>query len=188
MTYERSHTQRKTIEQFVQRAFELKHRACIRSFMPTLYALQGQDDRICGVAGIRSAATEQLFLERYLQQPIECTLSQRVGEQVSREQVVEVGNLASLSCRAAFHLVALLPQLLIDRGHLWVTFTATDAVRGILNRFNAPVIELTEATEDKVAELGDDWGRYYECDPRVMAAWLPHGVSLQVAAAIHRHG
>jgi hypothetical protein len=186
-TYERSHTQRATIEAFVQRAFALKHGATIRSFMPTLYALQGRDDRICGVAGVRSAAAEPLFLERYLSQSIESTLSQRIGERVTRERIAEVGNLSSLSCRAAFHLVALLPRLLIDRGHLWVTFTATDAVRGILGHFNAPVIDLSGATQDKVANLGDHWGRYYECDPRVMAAWLPHGFSLRVAEAVQRH-
>lgn len=165
------------MEEFVRRAFALKHGASIRSFLPTLYALQGRDDRICGVAGVRSAAAEPLFLERYLSQSIESTLSQRVGKRVPREQIVEVGNLSSLRCRAAFHLVALLPRLLIDRGHLWVTFTATDAVRSILHRFNAPVIELSDATIDRVANLGDDWGRYYDCDPRVMAAWLPHGLS-----------
>jgi hypothetical protein len=186
-TYERSHRQRASVEEFVRRAFALKHGASIRSFMPTLYALQGRDDRICGVAGVRSAAAEPLFLERYLSQPIESALSERVGERATREQIVEVGNLSSLSCRAAFHLVALLPRLLMDRGHLWVTFTATDAVRGILDRFNAPVIELSGATKDKVANLGDDWGRYYECDPRVMAAWLPHGLSFEVAGTAQRH-
>lgn len=181
-SYERSHPQRTTIEEFVRHAFALKHGARIRSFMPTLFALHGRDDRICGVAGVRSAAAEPLFLERYLSGSIESTLSRRVGERVSREQIVEVGNLSSLSCRAAFHLVALLPRLLIDRGHLWVTFTATDAVRGILHRFDAPVIELSGATQDRIAHLGDDWGRYYECDPRVMAAWLPHGLSFQAPA------
>lgn len=167
----------------MRRAFALKHGARIRSFMPTLYALQGRNDRICGVAGVRSAAAEPLFLERYLARPIESALSRRVGERVPRGQIVEVGNLSSLSCRAAFHLVALLPRLLIDRGHLWVAFTATAAVRGILHRFNAPVIELGGATQDRVAQLGDDWGRYYECDPRVMAAWLPHGLSAEAPVA-----
>lgn len=185
-TYERSHAQRAALEGFVQRAFALKHGANVRSFMPTLYALQGRDDRICGVAGVRSASAEPLFLERYLSRPIEATLSERLGKPVKRDEIVEVGNLASLSCRAAFHLVALLPRLLIDRGHQWVAFTATDAVRGILERFKAPVIELSGASADKVAHLNDDWGRYYDCDPRVMAAWLPHGLSFQVAGACAR--
>lgn len=180
-TYERDHPQRTSVEGFVRHAFALKHGARIRSFMPTLFALEGSDHRICGVAGMRGAGSEPLFLERYLSRPIELVLSERVSEPVRREQIVEVGNLASLSCRAAFHLVAMLPQLLCDRGHLWVTFTATDVVRGILDKFNAPVVDLTGASADKVADLGDDWGRYYESDPRVMAAWLPHGVNFTLA-------
>ncbi len=149
--------------------------------MPTLLALEGSNDRICGVAGVRSAASEPLFLERYLAQPIELVLSERTSEAVKREQIVEVGNLASLSCRAAFHLVAILPQVLTERGHFWVTFTATDVMRGILGKFNAPVMDLTDATADKVADLGDDWGHYYERCPRVMAGWLPHGLALTFA-------
>ena len=184
--YERSHPKRVAIEEFIQRAFALKHGASIRSFMPTLYALQGRHDRVCGVAGVRSAASEILFLERYLSSSIDAILSKRIGQPVTREQIVEVGNLSSLSCRAAFHLVALLPRLLIDRGHLWVTFTATNAVREILEKFNAPMIELSGATRDKVGNCGDDWGRYYECDPRVMAAWLPHGLAFPISDNIQR--
>ena len=149
--------------------------------MPTLFALEGSECRVCGVAGIRGAGSEPLFLERYLPRPIELMLSDRTREPVRREQIVEVGNLASLSCRAAFHLVAMLPRLLTDRGYLWVAFTATDGVRHILAKFNAPTIDLSGATADKVAEAGDDWGRYYENDPRVMAAWLPHGLAFSFA-------
>lgn len=181
MTYERDHPRRTTVEDFVRHAFARKHGARIRSFMPTLFALEGSEQRVCGVAGIRSAGAEPLFLERYLPRPIELILEDRTGAPVKREQIVEVGNLASLSCRAAFHLVAMLPRLLTDRGHLWVTFTATDAVRDILGKFKAPIMDLSGATADKVAELGDDWGRYYESNPRVMAAWLPHGLTFSFA-------
>jgi len=186
-TYERSHPQRAALEAFVRDAFALKHGALIRSFMPTLYALQGRNGRICGVAGVRHAAVEPLFLECYLPVPIESALSARIGAPVTRAQIVEIGNLSSLSCRAAFHLVALLPRLLIEHGYQWVTFTATDRVREILDRFHAPLIELGGATADKVADLGRDWGRYYECDPRVMAAWLPHGLSFPVPRTVQRH-
>jgi Thermostable hemolysin len=62
-TYDRDHPRRETLERFIQRAFALRHGAMIRSFMPTLLALEGQDDRVCGVAGLRNAATEPLFIE-----------------------------------------------------------------------------------------------------------------------------
>jgi Thermostable hemolysin len=70
----------------------------------------------------------------------------------------------------------MLPRLLIDHGNQWVVFTATASVRGILGQFRAPVVELTDADRDKVADCGDDWGRYYEADPRVMAGHLPDGL------------
>ena len=175
-TYERNHPHRAHVEHFIQHAFAVKHGANIRSFMPTLLALEGADQRVCGVAGFRNAGAEALFLERYLSEPIELALAHRLDTPVSRTQIVEVGNLASLSCRAAFHLICMLPRVLIDRGNRWVVFTATSAVRGILEQFKAPVIELAGAHRDKVEHLGDDWGRYYENDPRVMAGYLPDGL------------
>lgn len=170
------------MEEFVQRAFAQRHGALVRSFMPTLLALEGRDRRVCGVVGFRSAV-EPLFLERYLPRPIERVLRERTDADVAREHIVEVGNLASLSCRAAFHLAAMLPRLLIDRGHRWIVFTATSAVRGILQQLDAPVIELASARSDCVADLDDDWGRYYAADPRVLAGYLPHGLAMRAARA-----
>jgi hypothetical protein len=181
--YERSHARRGEVERFIDHAFATRHGAAIRSFMPTLLALQGRDERICGVVGYRRAATEPLFLERYLAAPIEHALSERAGRTIARAEIVEVGNLASLSCRAAFHLAAMLPRILIERGNRWIVFTATRAVRGMLAHFNAPVIELAEAGRERAVGTGDDWGRYYDNDPRVMAGFLPHGLSLSFGPA-----
>jgi hypothetical protein len=176
--YERDHAQRPHVELFIQRAFSRRHGATVRTFMPTLVALEGRENRICGVAGYRRAADEALFLEHYLRCPVELELSQRLNRRVEREEIVEVGNLASLSCRAAFHLVSLLPRLLLEGRHFWVVFTATSSVRGILDRLRAPMVELGQARAERVASLGDDWGRYYENDPRVMAGYLPDGLAL----------
>ena len=148
--------------------------------MPTLLALEGQRGRVCGVVGFRNAAAEPLFLERYLNQPVELVLAEHVGDTVERGQIVEVGNLASLSCRAACHLVAALPRILLAEGNQWIVFTATAAVRGMLARFHAPVIELARATRDRL-EDGDDWGRYYDNDPRVIAGRLRDGVASALA-------
>ena len=145
--------------------------------MPTLLAMEGQRNRVCGVVGFRRAATEPLFLERYLDMPIELALGERAGFSVPRTEIVEVGNLASSSCRAACQLVAALPRVLLADGNRWIVFTATAAVRGMLAKFRAPVIELAAATRDRLDD-GDEWGRYYDTDPRVIAGYLPDGVSL----------
>lgn len=180
-SYERDHSERPGVEHFINRAFSLRHGATIRSFMPTLLSLEGRDRRICGVVGLRSAASESLFLERYLSAPIERVLGARAGVEIDRARIVEVGNLASVRCRAAFHLAAMLPRVLLERGHRWVVFTATHAVRGMLAQFDAPVIELGCASVERAAGSGDDWGRYYDNDPRVLAGFLPDGLALSFA-------
>ncbi len=176
--YEPGNPGRQELESFVQDAFARRHGARVRTFMPTLAAFRDASGRLCSVAGLRSAHEESLYLEAYLSQPVEAALSERIHEDVERAAVVEVGNLAGGGCRAARQLVALLPQLLLDRGHRWVVFTATAGVRRILQSLNAPLLELAPASAAQVAARPDDWGSYYAADPRVMAGYLPDGVCL----------
>jgi hypothetical protein len=182
VAYEAADARRARIETYVQQAFARRHGACITSFMPTLLALEGHGGRVCGVVGFRNAGAGPLFLERYLARPIETELQERTGLDIGRAQIVEVGNLASLSCRAAFRLAAILPRMLIERGNQWVVFTATSAVRGILEKFHAPAIELASASRER-ADSPEQWGRYYESDPRVMAGYLPDGIGLALRSA-----
>lgn len=174
-TYAREHPRRRTLERFIQHAFARHHGASVNAFMPTLVALEGRRGRVCGVVGFRNARMEPLFLERYLDRPVELALAEHVGHPVARNHIVEVGNLASLSCRAACQLVAALPRILLADGNEWIVFTATATVRGMLARFRAPVIQLARATRDRMDE-GDEWGRYYDNDPRVVAGYLRDGI------------
>ena len=166
---------RDELERFVHDAFESRHGAHIHSFMPTLLAMRNASGALSSVAGYRCADEEPLFLERYLRTPIEDALSQTVGQRIARRQIVEVGNLAGSNCRAAMRLILELPRLLLERGQLWIVFTATDTVRALLDAYGAPLLQLATADARCVAGTQDDWGRYYETDPRVMAGFLPHG-------------
>ena len=166
---------RAEVEQFVQDAFREKHGARVRSFMPTMLAMRGDNGRLCSVAGFRCAAHEPLFLERYLSEPVENAIAAACGHAVDRAQIVEVGNLAGVTCRASLRLIVELPRLLLARGQRWIVFTASEAVRSVLAGYHAPLVQLVAAEASRVAGLGDDWGRYYETDPRVMAGFLPDG-------------
>ena len=179
---ERADIERGELEGFVHRVFAAKHRAQVRSFMPTMLAMRNDAGRVCGVAGFRCAAHEPLFLERYLDEPIEHAIAKVAQQTVTREQLVEVGNLAGVSCRAATRLVLELPRLLLARGHRWIAFTATDKVRQLLASYGAPLLELAPANASRVAGLADDWGRYYETDPRVMVGFLPDGLAMHARA------
>ncbi len=169
---------RAELERFIHEVFASRHDARVCSFMPTLLAVRNDAGAICSVAGFRSAAGQRLFLERYLDEPIEHAIASASGQQVGRSHIVEVGNLAGLNCRSAMRLVLELPRLLLDRGHRWIVFTATDTVRGLLASYSAPLLDLAEASAARAQHTGDDWGRYYEARPRVMAGYLPDGLAL----------
>jgi hypothetical protein len=188
ITCEQASEQRQELERFIHATFAASHGAQVRSFLPTLVALQDAG-QIRSVAGFRSAAQESLFLERYLDRPIEEVLAARMRalrpdaivswQPIMRTEIVEVGNLAGAHCRAACRLVLALPQLLLARGYRWIVFTGTGTVRGLLNAYGTPLIELGPAHGACVNDMADGWGRYYEADPRVMAGYLPEGVGLQ---------
>jgi len=165
--------ERPALEAFVQQAFERRHGASIATFMPTLLSFHDDGGRLRGVIGVRGAAPRELYLEQYLEHPIEAAITAVTGRPVRREEVVEVGNLAGDSCRTAMRMVAVLPAYLLARNYRWIAFTATRAVRGILAGFRAPLVELARADGGCVSEQADRWGRYYENDPRVLVGYLP---------------
>ena len=165
--------QRDELEAFVARAFERRHDARVQSFMPTLLSFRDGAGELRGVIGLRGAARQPLYLEQYLEQPVEQAIADATGRPVDRRQVVEVGNLAGANCRTAMRMVAALPAYLLAQEYEWIVFTATNAVRGILQGFRAPLVELARAEASRVASGPDQWGRYYDTDPRVLAGYLP---------------
>jgi hypothetical protein len=165
--------QRQELEAYVRSAFARKHSADVQSFMPSLVSFRDAAQTLCGVVGLRPAAQNALYLERYLDAPVEQALTAATGAPVGRDQIVEVGNLAGRNCRAAMRMVAQLPAYLLGQDYRWIVFTATSTVREILLGFGAPLVELARAEHARVAGGLDDWGTYYETDPRVFAGYLP---------------
>ncbi len=175
-------TGRADLEAYVRARFAAKHGAEVRTFMPTLISFRERHGELRGVAGIRGAHESRLYLEQYLDRPIEERLASSLqslpvdrggAPSVRRDEIVEVGNLAGASCRAAVRMVAQLPVFLMSQRYSWIVFTATSTLRQILEGFGAPLIELGRADPTSVATTADAWGRYYETDPRVFAGFLP---------------
>ena len=164
---------RAEFEQFVMRAFEREHDAVVRTFMPLLVGCRDRERGLRSVVGLRPAAGQALYLERYLDRPVDEVIGVTSGQDVRRDRVVEIGNLAGRNCRASVRLVASLAGLLLSMRFDWVVFTATTTVRGILETLGAPLFELAPAGEACAAGGIDRWGRYYSSDPRVCAGYLP---------------
>ncbi len=176
--------QRPELEAFVQAAFKRRHDANVTGFMPTLLSFRDTVGQLRGVVGLRDAGRRPLYLEQYLEQPIDAAIAAATGQPVCRSQVVEVGNLAGANCRAAVRMVALLPAYLLSLDYRWIAFTATSSVRTILAGFGAPLVELARADGARISKGRDQWGRYFETDPRVFAGYLPNSRRLPGFSAV----
>jgi hypothetical protein len=172
-------------EAFIRKRFLKSHGAHIASFMPTLLLLT-RGAELVAVTGVRCAADEPLFLERYLAAPIEQALMSSTVAPVRRADIVEVGNFAALDSRRAKVLMSFLPAHLLERSARWIVFTATASIRGILSAMGARCLEVGAADGACVAGGADEWGRYYSNDPRVMAGFLPS--ARRIPALWSHHG
>lgn len=166
---------RAALEQFVRQRFEQQHGARIRHFMPCLFSLENQAGQLLGAVGVRSGNSGPLFLERYLNEPIQNAIGARLGHtEPARDELVEVGNLAADSPGAARLLIVALTDLLVALGFRWVTFTGTATLLNSFQRLGLAPIALGEADPARMGEELVDWGRYYDSRPWVMAGDI-HG-------------
>ncbi|KQO30580.1 thermostable hemolysin [Pseudomonas chengduensis] len=166
---------RVALEQFIRQRFELQHDARIRHFMPCLFGLENQTGQLLGAVGVRSGNSGPLFLERYLDEPIQSAIGARLGHtEPSRGELVEVGNLAADSPGAARLLIVALTDLLVALGFRWVTFTGTPTLLNSFQRLGLTPIALGEADPARMGDELPDWGSYYDNRPLVMAGDI-HG-------------
>ena len=170
----RTSADRESLERFIQHAFQRNHGAVVRSFMPILIGLRDAAGNIVGAAGYRPADLEPLYLEQYLDDPVERAIATWVPEAaIARAQVAEIGNFACRDCATALAMVSELGRLLVARRHRWAVFTATRTVRAIMSRRGINLIELGPADPSRLLVTNDNWGAYYSADPRVMLGCVP---------------
>ncbi|MGV8918132.1 MAG: thermostable hemolysin [Pseudomonas sp.] len=158
---------RNDFETFIQQQFRKAHNADVRHFMPELFGLKDGTGALCAVAGVRPATTEALFLEHYLDQPIEHIVEATAGRPVDRQGIVEVGNLAASNVGSARLSIITITWLLAMGGLEWVAFTGN---AGLVNSFNRLGLRPVTLCPADPLRLGDDrhvWGTYYDTQPSV---------------------
>jgi hypothetical protein len=167
---------RAAVENFIRDCFAQMHGARIQHFMPRLLSLHAGRGEVVAAFGLREAADSRLFLESYLDRPIEDVLKARLGRQVRREEIIEVGNLSARYPGAARWLIVALTALLHEAGYRWVVFTGTAALRNGFHKVGLRPIKLGAATLQHLPPSERaDWGRYYESSPLVMAGDIAYG-------------
>lgn len=156
----------------IDRRYREAHGAQVRfSYADALSVSRGTDAR--AVLGYRRAGEDPLFLERYLDAPVEICLAAALGRPVERTSVIEIGNLAADD---AFALIALWGSAANDLGAQCeiAVATLTASLRAMFRRIGVPLVVLAPAG----IELADEparWGRYYEGEPMVCAGVIADG-------------
>ena len=165
---------RQTLEAFIRQRFADQHQACIRYFLPCLLGLLDERGVVQGAVGLRPAR-QPLFLERYLDAPVEQVIASRHGREVRREEIVEVGNLAATGSASARLLIVALTDLLVSEGFRWVAFTGTRELLNSFGRLGLTPLPLGEADPARMGAERDDWGSYYASRPQVMVGEILPG-------------
>lgn len=165
--------QREQVERFIHTVYAHRHGARVRQFMPWLVSLSDADG-IVAAAGYR-LGHEALFLERYLDHPVEQLLA-RAGTPVSRHTLAEVGHLAAARAGLGRQLIVQMGPHLAGLGVEWVVSTLTQELRHLFSRMGVTPLALGVADPARLGADAADWGRYYDHHPMVLAGHLPQAL------------
>ncbi|MCG6574776.1 thermostable hemolysin [Pseudomonas sp. AF32] len=158
---------RAEFEAFVRQRFRQVHGADIRHFMPEMFGFDDGAGVLCAVAGVRLAARGPLFLEHYLDGPIEPLINAAADRPVDRGGIVEVGNLAASDTGSARLSIIAITYLLAVGGLEWVAFTGNAGLVNSFHRLGLKPVTLCPADPQRLGEDRHLWGRYYESQPWV---------------------
>ena len=160
------------VEAFIRQIFRVRFGAEVRHFAPVLVGLHDTDGTLVAAAGYRAADSGPLFLERYLDAPIERRLQAATDAPVARSRVAEVGHLAAARPGEGRRLIAMMAPLMAREGFEWVVSTLTQELRQLFVRMGVAPLALGVADPAMLGDQAADWGSYYDHRPLVQAGQL----------------
>lgn len=177
--YGRQTPGRGEVQAFVQGIYAERYGAHITEFAPVLLALRDAQGALVAAVGYRCAALEPLFLERYLDSPVEQVLLGMHATQTARRDMVEVAHLVALRPGEGRRMMAELGRWLGQQGVHWVVSTVTRELRHLFLRMGIAPLALGVADPERLGDRAHDWGSYYEHDPVVLAVALAQTTRLR---------
>lgn len=141
------------------------------------------------ILGYRRAGEDRLFLEAYLDRPVEEEVGRAFGRPFTRNAIVEIGNFAADNALAMVSLWGAAANDLGGTNEVAVA-TLTAPLRRTFARIGIPIAVLAPATPERLGEASGAWGKYYEADPRVCAGIIAEGqqaIAAFLARRMRRH-
>jgi hypothetical protein len=164
--------QRADLEGFIARRFDRAYGAKLTHFLPHLLGLRDDGGGWLAAVGYSGAGDGPLFLEQYLEAPVEQVLSRALGRPVARDRVVEIGNLAAVRAGIARVLIPGLAARLRREGFEVAVLTATRELRNAFQRLSLGPIVLAAADPARLRGAAAGWGSYYAHAPMVVGGRL----------------
>ncbi len=180
---DRNSVLRMVLEARIRSGFGTHFRACVAEYMPRFAYYQHLHGGT-GVIGMRDASEESLYLESYLDSPVDEVIQRAADCAVSRAQIVEVGQFVVDDRGIVQDFFEDLVPFLASQGFEWVCFTGTDRIRAVLNRVGFSGLPVAAANQELVRNKPDRWGTYYEHDPVVIIGKLDDPEGLWCANAV----
>jgi len=171
--YFKESAKRKDLEQYIHDKYQSAYDAELNHYMPCFLTMEG-DSCINSTLGVRTAKRGKLFVEQYSAKPIDEEIQEHCNTEVSRDEIVEIGNLAALKPGSSQLLLVILVAFLHRSGYKWATFSATEDVQKITNKLGFTTYKLCEAKSRCLNGDAKDWGNYYDSKPYLIAGDVEH--------------
>lgn len=160
---------RETVERFITDIYAKAYGAHIHVHYPVLMSVRDEEGYILAATGFRPASEEPLFLEQYLNAPVQDVL------QTPRKQVVEIGNLASNGGGASLYLFAALAAYLDYKDFTQAVVTSTDFLERRFRQMGLQPKRQAKADPALLLSEGENWGSYYDTQPHVISGSVSQG-------------
>ena len=171
--------ERARVEEFIHDVYARRFGADVSAFAPVLVSLHDPvDGSIVAAAGYRRAHGATLFLERYLDAPVEQVLAAQGGAVPPRDGIFEVGHLAAQRAGEGRRLIFLLGDHLAGVGAQWVVSTLTEELRHLFVRLGITPLALGRADPAVLGDTASQWGSYYDHRPVVLAGQVQQALRL----------
>ncbi len=156
------------VENFIRVSYKKHFSAHLRTFFPLILAITKiSDGSIIGALGLRYADEEALFSECYLKQTIENLIQINESKKVSRNKILEMGNLVVRDSSDIKIILPIFSQYIKSLDIDWAVYTLTAPIKVYFEKFSVKLIHLQIATLEAVNGAATDWGNYYKFKPAV---------------------
>lgn len=168
---------RRGLEAYIAAHYRAIHQARINAFMPILLEMRTAGESGAAL-GMTPGRYRPLFLEQYLDLPVEQAVAVLARQPVDRYRIIEIGNLVVTRPGLGLPLFVVMAMSMVAAGYQWMVFTATRQVVKLIGRLGFAPQYVVDADPERLRNGAEQWGHYYANQPKVMAGDLREAVAV----------